>query len=431
MSLRRNALLLVLATGLLAILGEWGGAGLVRLWRVPAALLLLGLAYEGWVASRARPQLSLQTAARWFLARTTRIVLQVTVAQRSTSLQIALAAPVEFTMDREVRTLEVRANQPATLPLSAAPRRLGDFIWPAMSARIAGVLGLAWWPQQLVSGTRVQVVPDALAEAERAPGNGERGIQPASRQGSGAEILQLRAWRVGDAPRQIDWKASARLQRLTSRDYIEEQHLTVALAIDVGRSSGFAAGHTDRLALYANVAARFAQRALQLEDSVALLLYAERPLLRLAPARGAAALLRLRAALGAMRVHESDANARLAAASLRDMLGQRSLIVMLTDLDDAGTIAELVAGARLLLPKHLPFIAGVRSLEAAEVAQAHVGDAAHAYRALAAQEYLASVDRNVRALQALGAAAVLAAPQQLEQAVIRRYREFRQRRRVA
>jgi uncharacterized protein (DUF58 family) len=132
-----------------------------------------------------------------------------------------------------------------------------------------------------------------------------------------------------------------------------------------------------------------------------------------------------------MRVHEADGNACLAAASLRAMLGQRSLVVMLTDLDDAGTLTELSTAARLLLPKHLPFIAGVRSTEAVSVAHARVDAAAGAFRALAAQEYLTSVDRNVRALQALGAAAVLAAPSQLEDTLIRRYLQFRQRRRVA
>lgn len=432
MSLRARALLLVLAAALLAIVGQWGAPQFVTLWRLPAALLLLGLAYEGWQSARAAPRLAVLAPAQWVLGRPTALALQLrTSLRRATLFELALTAPLEFTLQRAVHTLRVPAQGSAELALTASARRLGRYTWPVIPGRIAGVLGLAWWSVPLTADCHIQVVPDALREAEHAPGAAARGSQTMLRLGAGAEVLQLRDYRPSDAPRDIDWKASARLQRLTSRDYAEDQHLEIVLAIDVGRASGLAAGTTDRLALYANVAARFAQRALSLEDSVGLLLFAERPLLALAPARGTSTLLRLRAALTSMQVHPVDGNVLLAAASVRTLLRQRGLVVVLTDLDDAGAIPELSAGTRLLLPKHLPFIAGVRSTEAAALARAPVSDAAGAYRALAAQEYINGIERNVRALRALGAAAVLSPPQTLEQAVMQSYVQFRQRRRVA
>ncbi|HEX4050905.1 MAG TPA: DUF58 domain-containing protein [Steroidobacteraceae bacterium] len=432
MSLRPRALLLVLAAGVLAILGQWGARELATLWRLPAALLLLGLAYEGWHSARAAPQLRVLAPAQWLLGRPTALSLELRTSWRRTALlELALTAPLEFTMQRAVHTLRVPGQRSAVLALSASARRLGRYSWPVMPARLAGVLGLAWWSVRLSAACQIQVVPDALREAEFAPGAAARGPQAMLRLGAGAEVLQLRDYRPNDAPRDIDWKASARLRRLTSRDYAEEQHLEIVLAIDIGRASGLAAGTTDRLALYANIAARFAQRALALEDSVGLLLFAERPLLALAPAHGTSSLLRLRAALASMQVQSVDGNVLLAAASIRTLLRQRGLVVVLTDLDDAGAIPELSAATRLLLPKHLPFIAGVRSTEAAVLARASVHDATDAYRALAAQEYLNGIERNVRALRALGAAAVLSAPQTLEQAVMQSYLEFRRRRRVA
>jgi uncharacterized protein (DUF58 family) len=432
MSLRPRALLLVLAAGVLAILGQWGAPQFATLWRLPAALLLLGLAYEGWLAARAAPQLRVLAPVRWLLGRATPLSLALrTGLRRAAVLEVALTAPLEFTMDRTVQTLRVPAQASAVLALCASARRLGRYAWPAIPARLAGVLGLAWWPVRLADECLIEVVPDALREAEYAPGAAARGPQVMLRLGAGAEVLQLRDYRPNDAPRDIDWKASARLHRLTSRDYAEEQHLEIVLAIDIGRASGLGAGTTDRLALYANIAARFAQRALVLEDAVGLLLFAERPLLAVAPARGASTLLRLRAALASMQVHAVDGNALLAAAGIRKLLRQRGLVVLLTDLDDGNAMPELSAAARLLLPKHLPFIAGVRSTEAAALAHAPVSDAAGAYRALAAQEYLNGLERNVRALRALGAAAVLAPPDSLERAVMQSYAQFRQRRRVA
>jgi hypothetical protein len=52
------------------------------------------------------------------------------------------------------------------------------------------------------------------------------------------------------------------------------------------------------------------------------------------------------------------------------------------------------------------------------------------YRSLAAQEYCVGLDRKVRALNALGAPALVARPEHLERAVLAAYANFRRRRRA-
>ena len=53
MSLRQNALALAVLTVLMAIVGDWSGdRDLARLWYLSLALLLLDLAYEGWLVMR-------------------------------------------------------------------------------------------------------------------------------------------------------------------------------------------------------------------------------------------------------------------------------------------------------------------------------------------------------------------------------------------
>lgn len=344
-------------------------------------------------------------------------------------MQIAPAAPAQIAMDRTVRAVRVSEGG-AVIELRGTTRRLGDFEWPTMPLRVGGVLGLAWWSQRLAPGGHVQVVPDVLRTGMAAHGIGPRGARSMMRLGAGAQVLQLRDYRRGDPPRVIDWKASARRGQLISRDYAEDQHLEIVLALDAGRASGLAAGETDRLALYANVAARFAQRAVALDDAVGLIVYAERALAAVAPARGTAAVARVRAALAAARVHGADGNAALAALQARALVRRRSLVIFLTDLDEPSALGELAGAVRLLLPKHLPFIAGVESESAQRLATAAVHDDVAAYGALAAQEYRASVVRNVRALRALGAAATLARPAALEAAVVQAYAQFRERRRV-
>jgi uncharacterized protein (DUF58 family) len=432
MGLQQNALILLLLTGLIAIAGDWSGQPeLARYWCLPAGLLLLGLAYEAWIVDRAALRLELRLPPRWFLGRATIVQFEFTHdLRRRLQVELAPSAPAEVSLDRAIGSVSVPAGAAGNWTLAATARRLGRHQWPRCRTRVGGVLGLAWWNRRLGSGSEIQVVPDILRDAERAIGGLARGAQPTLRSGSGSEVLQLREYQPGDPPRAIDWKASARLRRLISRDFSEDQHLEIVVALDAGRASGLAAGDTDRLALYANVAARLAQRAAMLDDRVGLLIYAERPLVALAPGHGVAALARLRARLAEAAVQPGDSNPALAAIRIRSLVRQRSLIVLLTDLDDASAAGELRAAVRLLLPKHLPFIAGVASERIAALACAPAQDELQVYRALAAQEYCNTLARNVASLRALGAATVSAAPRELDRAVLEAYLSFRQRRRV-
>lgn len=432
MSLRQNGLILILLTGLFGIVGAWSApAAIGHLWALPAALLLLGLAYEAAMASRCVVELELQSPDYWPLAR--QQLVRFIFRQRSRprlAIQAVLSAPEEFAGESRVETLQLAFGAATAVTLSSAPRRLGRYSWPPPTIRIAGVLRLAWWSRSLTADRTVTVVPDVVSEVERSLGVNGAGAKPARSGGSGAEVLQLREYRRGDPLRAVDWKATARRRQLVSRDFSEDQHLEVIVAIDAGRTSALGAGDVDRLSLYVNVAARFAQRAVSLEDAVGVVVFAAQPLAVLAPARGEAAVARIRDLLTACRVQPGDSNPVMAAARIRTLAQRRSLILMLTDLEDASAGSQLVRAVRLLTPKHLPLIAGFQSARIEALARSPARDPLSAYRALAAVEYTNTMAGNVRALRALGAAALTAQPADLEAAIVAMYRQFREQRRI-
>jgi uncharacterized protein (DUF58 family) len=432
LNLRRNALLLALLTALIAVLGDWSGQSLLAsAWRLPAGLLLLGLAYESIVANAARVSLRITAADNWFLGRASHVQMQFThELQRPVRIEFAPAAPVSFSMDFAIRSLLIPSNATATAELQATPRRLGQFIWPAMRVRITGPLGLASWSKQVSGDGEVRVLTDLLRSAPQAQGLGQMGHRHSAKLGAGAELLQLRQYQAGDPPRIVDWKASARAQRLISRDFAEDQHLEIVVVVDAGRASGLRAGELDRFGHYVNVAARLAQFAVTQDDLVGLVVFADQPLLALAPARGSTAVVRIRNALAGTQVINRESNPLQAMLRVRSLVRQRTLVILLTDLDDATSASQLLGAVRLLLPKHLPFIAGLSSTAAEALAHAPAREWLDPYRAVAAQEYCTSLERKVQALRALGAAALVAKPDQLERAVFEAYANFRQRRRV-
>ena len=256
------------------------------------------------------------------------------------------------------------------------------------------------------------------------------GVRVGTELGTGAEVLRLREYRSGDPPRIVDWKATARAGRLISRDFAQDHRLEIVIAVDAGRASALRAGALDRFGHYVNVASRLAQYAAGQEDLVGLVIYADRPLAVLAPARGVPAVARLRAMLAAARVERTESNPLYAALRVRTLVRQRSLVVLLTDVDDTTVASQLVQAVRLLLPKHLPFIAGLSSAAAESMARSPANHWLDPYRSLAAQEYCTGLARKVRALNAVGAPALVAKPDQLEQAVFAAYANFRRSKRA-
>ncbi|WMS85824.1 DUF58 domain-containing protein [Pleionea litopenaei] len=63
----------------------------------------------------------------------------------------------------------------------------------------------------------------------------QMGIRLSQRRGDGLEFHQLREYRIGDSIRQIDWRASSRLNKLISKEYQEEKDQNIVFLLDCGR----------------------------------------------------------------------------------------------------------------------------------------------------------------------------------------------------
>lgn len=432
LSLRGNALLLLVLTALIAIIGQWSqDPALSGLWRIPAALLLLGLAYESWIVSKSGLRAGFEPPERLYLGRDSAVGFVCSHGlQRRLSVELAPSAPDSFELDDGIARMRIAAGGTERAVRRVNPGRLGVFTWPAVRSRIAGPLRLAWWSKELACGQVVRVLPDLLRSAAEARGMAGSGAKTGPDVGAGAEVLRLREYRSGDPPRVIDWKATARASRLISREFAQDHRLQIVIVVDAGRSSALRSGALDRFGHYVNVAARLAQHAALQEDLVGLVVYADRPLAWLAPARGTPAVARVRALLAASAVERGESNPLHAATRVRSLVRHRSLVVMLTDVDDTTVAGQLAQAVRLLLPKHLPFVAGLSSDAAESMSRGPAQQWLDPYRTLAAQEYCIGLERKVRALNALGAPALVAKPEQLEHAVFAAYENIRRRRRA-
>ena len=433
MHLAQRAYVLLLLTAVLALAGVWSSnEGLADLWCLPAGLLLLGLAIEGWTLRKAQIEVGVETATRAYLGHPQPAAFVFRNAgPRSVAIEYAPVVPggVE-PLGMEPRTLEASGRGLERDPFVLLPIRLGPQRWPVISARLLGKLGLAWWSRVYDPGTRIAVAPDVLSAVRARPRGQQAGARPRRIVGAGSELYQLRGYVHGDPPARIDWKATARLRSLVTREFSEDQHLDLLVAIDAGRYSRVRAGKLDRFGLYANLTARLAEVVVPNDDRIGLLVFAERPVAMCPPGRGQAAIMRIRATLEGLAVTDSESDPLAAATCIRGMLRHRSLIVMLTDLGDTTAAEPLARAVRLLSPPHLVLLAGVRSQDIPGLANRAARQWLDPWIALAAQEHEERAEAQRLTLRRLGAQVVAVDEELLERSVLSRYETLRRSRRV-
>jgi uncharacterized protein (DUF58 family) len=118
------------------------------------------------------------------------------------------------------------------------PYRRGEYEWQGIYVRQLGSWGLAWQQWRVDAAQTVAVYPDLVGLKSlsiRLTLQSTGAMRQMQKQGIGTEFSELREYNAGDDPRSIDWKATARRNRLSIRVLEPEQEQTVIILLDRGR----------------------------------------------------------------------------------------------------------------------------------------------------------------------------------------------------
>ncbi len=310
--------------------------------------------------------------------------------------------------------------------------RRGRKHFGSIAIRYLSPLGLLARQEEIAVVQHVDVYPDVHAaralELMRRQGREDARMGSLLVRGGETEFERLRGYQIGDEPKRIDWRATARRGDVTVRQYQTESNQNIVFALDIGRgmlgeSEGLS--YVDR-ALNASLLA--ADVALRTGDRAGLLVFDDAPKRYLAPVGGKSGGQRLIRA-----VYELDANLaatdyRGALAFLRAQSHARSLVIIFTQLLDARSGNDLSASVRSLMPRHVPLVVLMRDVEVERAATAPIEGEIDVYERAAAGEALAWRDSLISKLRRDGVFVIDTRPDDLTPDLVRQYLEIKARR---
>lgn len=263
----------------------------------------------------------------------------------------------------------------------------------ALHLRVSSPWGLAWRSLCLDAPWQVTVFPSLVGASLRAlPTQAQRrreaGLRAARRLGEGRLFESLREWVPGDDTRTIDWKATARRRKPMVRQYEDERRQPIMIAIDAGRMLTAEHDGRARLESVVEAALQLAHAAVDHDDDIGLMVFADVVQQYLAPARGRRALRRVLDALATVSGSLVEPDYPAAFATLAQRNRKRALTVVFTDVIDRTASEALVAHLGSLRPRQLPLAVTLRDPALDRLATARPVTVQGAFERAAAEELL-------------------------------------------
>ena len=307
------------------------------------------------------------------------------------------------------------------------PGRRGDYHFGGLNVRARTRLGLLSARRRLEPDDgAVRVYPN-LRDVKHLALLGMRdrwlrmGLRAARAPEAGRDFESLRDYQPGDEWRTVDWKATARRQRLTSRQYDLERSQKILLVLDLGRTMTSRLGALTKADLAVNACVLLAAVASHLDDRVGILAFADQVKGWLAPASGRAQAARVMEFLYPLEPVARESDYRQAFQAISARLHSRTMVIVFTDLVDPDSSSFLISQLGVLARRHSVLCVALADFELDQVLDQEPQDLSDLYRQAVARTLLDDRDQAAARMAEHGARVLKASPQHLSVQVVNRY----------
>ena len=239
----------------------------------------------------------------------------------------------------------------------------GDYQINKLYFRYRSLLGL--WEKQLTftENKQVKVIPD-LSETRQYLENAQKfllydGVKIRKQQTGTGEFSKIRTYVVGDDPRTINWRQTAKLREVMTNEYEPEHGKYITILLDCGRMMGAELDKGNRLERAIESAITVAAAALQNGDYVSVLAFSTNVKVFIPAGKGIAYLQTILEAIYNLQVDAVESNYGAVLSYIETVQKKRSLLLLFSDVHTFIREESALVYLRKLRQRHYFLMIGV------------------------------------------------------------------------
>ena len=418
--------LLALALVVLRLLDAAWAHYLTAVWLYGAVLLGMLACVDGLVVRReSAPRVHRQLPRSLALGRKNEVSLTlINNAGRVIAGRVTDHYPQSLQVEGIPRGFSLPDCGEVTIPYTVLPQHRGVLDFDCCEVEIES--RWRFWQRSTIirQPEELRVYPDFLTighlrEFSDEEGASLLGVHLQRKRGEGTEFQQLREFREGDILRQVDWKASARLCKLNSRDYQDENDRDLVFLLDCGRRMRSKDGnltHFDHALNAILLTSYFAQRQ---GDGVGVCTFAGEPRW-VEPRKGNAGINYLLNQLYDLQTTTQSTDFLEAVNTFMRHHSKRALVVLVSCIQTEDE-KDLNTAVQLLQQRHAVIVVNMQETQLVQDASSDVHNFEAALKHGVALDLLQQRERVMRKLRHQGTWTIDSLPGELSQRLVEQY----------
>ena len=328
--------------------------------------------------------------------------------------------------------VDLPSGEEKTLLYKLRPNKRGEYNFGGINVFVSTALGLIQRRYHFPSEATVPVYPSIIQmkkyEFSAFTNNlTELGIKRIRRIGQTTEFDQIKEYVLGDDPRNINWKASAKSTGLMVNHYEDEKSQPVYCIVDKGRLMRSPFEGLTLLDYAVNSALVMSNVALKKQDKAGLITFSDKMSSVVKADRRSGQLLRILETLYNQKTFYKESNYEMLATYVRRSITSRGLILLYTNFENLSSFKRQLPYLRLISKKHLLVVVFFENTELKELIQKEPTNSEGIYTQVIAERIASEKDLIVSELKKNGIYAILTPPQNLNVNTINKYLEFKAR----
>jgi uncharacterized protein (DUF58 family) len=352
--------------------------------------------------------------------------------RRKRLLWIRDDVPQEFTAQPEEFTLQLNARNRASMHYQALPSRRGAFELREIHVRVRSRLGL--WQRFLTypCESTIHVYPDMKQLGEyallaRTNRLSLMGVRRTRRVGQDHDFERLRDYTPDDNYKHLDWRSTARRNKLTVKDFQTSQSQRLIFLVDCGRMMTNEAAGLSLLDHALNSMLMLSYVALRQGDSVGFIAFSDRVLSFVPPQGGMKQMNQLLHASFNRFPELVESRYDQAFLHLSTHCRKRALVILATNLIDEVNAQQVHQYLATQVGRHLPLGILLRDRQLFSAADHPDPRGAALYRAAAAAHILTWRHQVITDLQHAGVLCLDVFPEDMTAPLVNKYLELKAR----